>query len=59
MDYLHRIIKNNYPDKMIKETEKKMETAIIYPDTGLEVKKNVLISIPHVLCLSEEFRRIF
>ena len=32
---------------------------IINPDTGLEVKKNVIISVLCVPDLSEEFRKIF
>ena len=60
MDYLHTVLlRNNYPDWMIKETEKKPATAIINPGTGLEVKKNVFISVPYVPGLSEEFRRKF
>ena len=57
MDYIHRgLLKNNYSDWMIKETEKKPTTPIRNQDTGLEVKKNVFISVPG---LSEEIRRIF
>ena len=60
MDHLHRVLlKNNYPDWVIKESEKKPVNIIINPDTGLEDKKNVFISVPHVLGLSKEFRRIF
>ena len=44
---------------MIKETEKKPATLIINPDTGLDIKKNIFISIPYVPGLSEEFGRIF
>ena len=57
MDYY--LLKNIYTDWMIKESEKKPATAIINLDTGLEVKKKVFISVPHVSRLSEEFRRIF
>ena len=39
------ISKNNYPYWLINETQKKPATAILNPDTGLEVKKNILISI--------------
>ena len=42
---------------MIKETEKKPTTPILNPDTSLEVKKNVFISV--LPGLSEEFRRTF
>ena len=72
MDYLHRVLpKSNQPDQMIKEPEKKPATAIRNPDTGLEVKKNIIskcmdlvytdifISVPYVPGLSKEFRRIF
>ena len=33
------LLKNNYPDWMIKESKKKPATPIINQDTGLEVKK--------------------
>ena len=59
MDYLHRIVlKNIYQDWMINESENKPATPIISQDTGLEVKKNVFISVPYVPGLREEFRRI-
>ena len=59
MDYLHRVLKNTYPDWMIKESEKKLATPIINQDIGLEIKKNIFISVPFVPGLSEECRRIF
>ena len=59
MDYLHRVLKNSYPDWMIKENEKKQAIPIIIPDTGLEVNKNVFITLPCFCGLSEEFRRTF
>ena len=60
MDYLYRgLLKNNYPDGMIRESEKKPATPILNTDTGLEVKKNIFISIPYVPGLNEEFWRIF
>ena len=37
---------------------KKNPAHIINPDTGLEVKKNVFISVPYVPDLGEELRRI-
>ena len=49
MDYLHRVLlKINYPDWKIKETEKNPATPIINPDGSLEVKKDVFISIPYL-----------
>ena len=46
MHYLHRdLLKNNYPYWIIKEPEKRPASPIINPDTGLEVKKNVSISM--------------
>ena len=60
MKYLHRVfLKNNYPDWMIKESEKKLATPIVNPDNGVEVKKNIFIPVPCVPGLSEEFERIF
>ena len=60
MDFLHRVLlENNYPDWVIKEHNKKPSTPIIYPHTGLEVKKKVFISVPYVPGLSKEFRRTF
>ena len=59
MDYLHEILKNNIPNLMIKESENKPTTPIINPDTGLKGKQNVIISVPYVPGLSEEFRRMF
>ena len=52
MDHLHRILKNNFPNWMDKESKKKPATPIINPDTGLEVKKKFLISVPYVPDLS-------
>ena len=37
-------------------SRKKPLTPIINPETGLEEKKNILISVPYVAGLSEEFR---
>ena len=48
MDNLHSVLKNNYPYWIIKESEKKPESPITNSDTGLEVKKNVYISVPYV-----------
>ena len=59
MDYLHRVCKNSYPDWMTKESEKKPATPITNLDTGLEVKKNIFISVPYVPGLSKDFKRIF
>ena len=60
INYLHRVLlKSNYPDWMIKETEEKPATPIINPDTGLKVKKNVFISVPYASSLSEAFRKTF
>ena len=60
MDYHHRILlKNIYPDWIIKNLEKKTKTPTVSPDTGTEVNKNNFISVPYVLDLNEEFRRIF
>ena len=44
---------------MIKESENKLATATVNPDTDLEIMKNGFISVPYVPSLSEEFRRIF
>ena len=52
------LLKNNYLEWIIKEPPNKALTFIINPETGLEVKKNILISIPYVLGLSKEVRRI-
>ena len=60
MDYLHCVfLKNSYPEWLIKEPEKKPSTPIINPETGLKISNRVLIYVPYVPCLSEEFRRIF
>ena len=59
MDYLNLVLKNNYPDWMIKESDKKPATLFINPDTGLEIMKNVFIFVPCVTGCSKEFRRIF
>ena len=59
MDYLYRVLlKNSYQDWIIKNTEKKPTTTKNH-DTGLEVNKNIFISVPYVHGCSEEFRRIF
>ena len=39
--------------------KRKPTTPIVNPDTGLEMKKNIFISVPHVPGLSKEFRRFF
>ena len=53
MDNLHQVLlKNNY-------AEKKPPSPFINPEISLEVKKNILISVPYVPGLSEEFRRMF
>ena len=58
MDHLHGVLlKNNYPDWVIKEFEKKQITPIINSDIGLE--KNIFISVLYIPGLSGEFRRIF
>ena len=50
MDYLHRgLLKNNYPDQMIKEPENKPPTPIISPDSGQKYKQNVCIFFPMFL----------
>ena len=60
MDYLHRVLfKNSYPDWIIKYPGKKQTTPPQNHDTGLEVNKNIFISVPYVPGLCEEFRRIF
>ena len=52
MDYLHRaLLQNNYPDWIIKESEKKPATPMTNPDIGLEVKKNFFISVLLFLAL--------
>ena len=49
MDYLYRVLlKNNFPNWKIMETEKKPATPIINPDISLKVRKNIFISIPYV-----------
>ena len=59
MDYHHNVfLKNNYPDWISKESEKKPVAPPVNPDTGIEVKKNIFISVAYVPGLSEEFRRI-
>ena len=59
MDYFHRVLLNtNYPDRMVKESEKKLVTPITNPENGLEVKEKVFISVPYIPGLSEEFRTI-
>ena len=60
MGYLYKVqLKNNYPDWIIKNPEKKSTTPTVNPDTGLEVSKTIFISTPCVPGLSEEFRRFF
>ena len=58
MDYLqgglHKKHLSRLDDQRIQN-----ETSILNPDTALEVKKNVFISVPYVPGLSEKFRRIF
>ena len=44
---------------MIKELEKKPAMSIANTDTGSEVNKNIIISVPYVPGLNEEFRRSF
>ena len=57
MDYLHRVLlKNSYPDWIIKYPEKKPTIPTENSDTCLEVNKNIFISIPCVPDLSDEFR---
>ena len=60
MDYLHWVLlKNNFPDWILKDLEKKPTTPIVNPDTGLEINKNIFMSVPYIPGLSVEFRRIF
>ena len=55
MDHLLGVLlKTNYPDWMIKESEMKPAAPIINTDTDLKVKKNIFISVPYVCSLSEE-----
>ena len=55
-DYLHDVLQmNNYPEWMIKEPGKKPSTSIKYPESGMEIKRRVFISVPYVSGLSEEF----
>ena len=57
MAYLHKVLlKNSYPDRIIKIPEQKQTTPD--PDTGLEVNKNIFISVSYVPGLGEEFWRI-
>ena len=59
MDYLHRILlKNSYAEWGIKSLERKPTTSTKNSDTGLEVNKNIFISVPYVPGLSEEFSHI-
>ena len=37
MDYIHQVLKNNYPDWMIKQSGKKPAAPIVNPDTGIGV----------------------
>ena len=60
MDLLHQIlVKNNYPDWIIIEPEEKPPTPMINQETGVKVKKIILISVLYVPRLNKEFRRIF
>ena len=60
MNDLHQVLlENNYPDWIIKEPEKKPPTPIRNLETGLELKKNILMYVLYVPGLSKEFRRIF
>ena len=44
MDHLHQtLLKKQYPDWIIKEPKKKPPTPIINQETGIEIKKNILI----------------
>ena len=47
------LLKNNYPDWVIKESEKKPATLIINSNTGLEVKKTCL-HLCYVLGFSDD-----
>ena len=56
MNYLHQVLlKNDYPNCIISEPKRKSPTPFINPETGLEVQKNILISVSYVPGLSEEF----
>ena len=58
MYYIHKaLLKNNYPDWIVKEPEKKPPTATANPDTGLEAEKILLISVPYVSGLSERIEK--
>ena len=47
VEYLHTVLlKNNYPDWIIKDLEKKPTTLTVNLDTGLEVNQNFFISVP-------------
>ena len=52
-------LKNNCPEWIIKELEKKPSTSIINLGAGLEIKKKVLISVHYIPDFSVDFRRIF
>ena len=59
MNYFHRVLlKNNYPDWIIKNPEEKA-TPNVNPNAGLQANKNIFISVPYDNGLSEELRRIF
>ena len=57
MDYLHRVLKNNYPDWIIKDLEKKLTSPTVNLDIGLDMN-NIFISVPYVTHVSEECRQI-
>ena len=42
-----------------KNEKKKPPAPIINPETGLQVKTDILISVPYVPSLTEELQRIF
>ena len=44
---------------MMKEQERKPSSPILNPETGLETRKKVFISVPYIHGLSEMFRRIY
>ena len=60
MDCPHPLLlKNNYPNWIIKKPDKKPPTLILNVETGMEVQKNILISVLYAPGFSEEFQRIF
>ena len=56
IDYLHHVLLMNYPEWITKEPENKSPTHIINPETCMEIKKTVFISVNYIPGLSEEFR---